>query len=333
MDRFERLPAGERELLRASPHPEWVEPMLATLTPERFSDPGWIFERKLDGQRVLAFRHGGSVRLFSRNQKRIDGTYPEIVDALAAQPSDDFVIDGEVVAFDRHGTTNFSRLQQRFKITDPERARQSPVKVRFYVFDVMHLDGYDTTRLPVRARKLLLAKSLTFAAPLRYTVHRNATGEAYYAEAAAKGWEGVIGKRADSPYVAGRSDDWLKLKAETGQELVIGGFTDPSGSREGLGALLVGYYDEGGGFRYAGKVGTGYSAKVLIELRAQLGALHADERPFVDEVREAKAHWVRPELVAEIVFTEWTNDGKLRHPRFKGLRIDKPARAVVREAR
>jgi bifunctional non-homologous end joining protein LigD len=313
--------------------------MLATLTDSRFSDPRWLFERKLDGERCLAFRDGGRVRLMSRARQHLDGTYPEVVDALAGQSVGDFVVDGEVVAFDR-GRTSFGRLQQRLGISDPERARRSPVAVFYYVFDLLHVDGEDTTALPLRARKSLLRDTLSFRPhPLRYTAHRNGEGEALFAAACARGWEGVIAKRADAPYVPGRSRDWLKFKCSAGQELVVGGFTEPTRSRVGLGALVVGYY-QGGDLVYAGKVGTGFTQAALRELRRRLDALETPDPPFRgDEVRRAArgpggaaVHWVRPELVAEVVFSEWTTDGRLRHPRFVGLRDDKPAREVVREA-
>jgi bifunctional non-homologous end joining protein LigD len=307
--------------------------MLATLTDKRFSDPAWIFERKLDGERCLAFRRGDEVRLLSRTRQRLGGTYPEIVDAIAAQESSaarDMVVDGEVVAFER-GRTSFARLQQRLGITDPERARRSPVAVFYYVFDLLHLDGYDTTALAVRHRKALLREALTFGDGLRFTAHRNGAGESYLDVACARGWEGLIAKRADSPYVSRRSPDWLKLKCSASQELVIGGFTEPSGSRVGLGALLVGYHD-GDDLVYAGKVGTGFSRHFLVDLRRRLDALEIERSPFTrGRVTERAVHWVRPELVAQVAFTEWTSDGKLRHPRFEGLRTDKPAAQVTRE--
>ncbi len=314
--------------------------MLATLTDRRFSDPRWLFERKLDGERCLAFRDGARVRLLSRAPQRLDGTYPEVGDALARVPAGDFVVDGEVVAFDR-GRTSFGRLQQRIGISDPERARRSPVAVFYYVFDLLHLDGHDTRALPLRARKSLLRDTLSFRSrTLRYTAHRNAEGEALFATACARGWEGVIAKLADAPYVGRRSGEWLKFKCSAGQELVVGGFTEPTRSRVGLGALVVGYYQRGD-LVYAGKVGTGFSQATLRELRQRLDALETPDPPFHDgdEVRRAArgpggaaVHWVRPELVAEVAFSEWTTDGRLRHPRFVGLRDDKPAREVVREA-
>jgi bifunctional non-homologous end joining protein LigD len=324
-----KVPPEAQARLRKSPQPEWISPMLATLTDRRFSDPNWLFELKFDGERCLAFRQGRSVRLFSRNQKLLNNTYPEIADAIGSQALDNFVVDGEIVAFDGD-VTSFSRLQRRMQITDPIAARLTGVDVFFYVFDIPYVAGYDATAVELRHRKSLLAGSLSFDDPLRYTTHRDTEGEAAWREACARGWEGVIAKRANSPYVQRRSTDWLKFKCVNRQELVIGGFTEPHGSRVGFGALLVGYY-ENGQLRYAGKVGTGYDTRTLIELSNELRALETKTSPFAEPVKENGAHWVLPELVAEVGFTEWTADGKLRHPRFLGLRDDKPARSVVRE--
>ncbi len=304
--------------------------MLATLTARRFSDPGWIFEPKWDGERCLAFRHGRAVELLSRNRRPLDAHYPELVDALAAQGADDFVVDGEIVAFE--GTrTSFARLQRRMQISDPERARRAGVPVFFYLFDLLYVDGYDVTGLGVRARKSVLRRLLHFRDPLRLTPHRNTSGEAYWQEACRKGWEGVIAKRADSPYVSGRSSDWLKFKCVNEQEFVIGGYTDPKGSRIGFGALLVGYY-RGDDLVFAGKVGTGFDDETLERLSGRLASMERGRPPFtVGRLPRAGVHWVRPELVCQVGFTEWTREGQLRHPRFMGLREDKGPREVVRE--
>jgi bifunctional non-homologous end joining protein LigD len=330
-DLLATLPAEARALLRACPQPEWLPPMLATLTRRRFSSPDWIFERKLDGERCLAFLSGGVVRLRSRNRRRLDGTYPEIVDALGAATGHEVVVDGEVVAVE-DGRTSFARLQGRIGITDPVLARRSGIAVSLHLFDLMHLDGHDVTGLPLRLRKSLLRRALHVREPLHLTVHRNAEGERLLDEACRRGWEGLVAKRADSPYTGRRSTDWLKLRCSNRQEMVIGGFTDPRGSRVGFGALLVGHHDDGGRLVYAGKVGTGYDTSTLRGLRGRLDALEQPRSPFLHgEGREAGVHWVRPELVAEVEFTEWTVDGRLRHPRFVGLRDDKPAREVRRE--
>jgi bifunctional non-homologous end joining protein LigD len=297
-----------------------MEPMKAVLTDERFSDPGWIFERKLDGIRCLAFKAGGRVELRSRNDLSLNGRFPEIASALERDSVTDVVLDGEIVAFDG-SRTSFARLQRR---------GERPAPVFFYLFDILRLAGEDVTGRPLRARKALLRRSLRFEDPIRFTAHRNRDGEAFFAEACRRGWEGLIAKRADAPYTHGRSRDWLKFKCSAEQELVIGGYTAPRGSRTDLGALLLGYYADGK-LRYAGKVGTGFTRATLRELAAELSRLRRDTSPFADEMRERSATWVEPRLVAQVGFSEWTRDGRLRHPRFLGLRDDKPAREVVRE--
>jgi DNA ligase D-like protein (predicted ligase) len=296
--------------------------MKAVLSDEPFSDPAWIFERKLDGVRCIAHRHGGVVHLLSRTDRDMSAQYSEVSEALRADPCPDFVVDGEVVALDSRGITSFSRLQRRGK----ER-----VAIYLYVFDLLRLEGSDLRDLPLRERKRQLRQALRFADPIRFTPHRNEVGEQLYEEACRKGLEGVIAKRADSPYRATRSRDWLKLKCNAEQELVIGGFTAPQGSRTDFGALLVGHF-EGDTLLYAGKVGTGFDRSTLAELGAQLRDLEIEDNPFADVHPIPRGtHWVEPQLVAQIGFTEWTRDGRLRHPRYLGLRDDKPAREVVRE--
>lgn len=299
---------------------DWLNPMLATVTDRRFSDENWIFERKLDGTRALSIRDGWRPQLWSRNQKRIDVNYPGLVDALTELGGQRFVADGEIVTVDsrdRHGDLWVRR---------PE------IRVYYYLFDLLSLDGNDLCGQPLRRRKLLLRNAFRFHDPLRYCEHRDRDGEAYYQYACAQGWEGLIAKRADSPYRGGQSSDWLKFKCVRDQEFVVGGFTDPQGSRAGFGALLVGYH-ENGRLRYAGKVGTGYDHATLRALRARMDTMTVTDNPFADEIREPTAHWIRPELVIQVGFSEWTREGRLRHPRFGGLRTDKPALDVVRETR
>jgi bifunctional non-homologous end joining protein LigD len=300
--------------------PGWVEPMKAVLTEERFSDPDWVFERKLDGLRCLAFKDAAGVRLLSRNKLSFNGRFPAIAQALQDDPATDFVVDGEIVAFAR-GKSTFETLQQR---------GGRPAEIYLYLFDVLYANGEDVSALPWRERKALLRKLLRFSGPLRLTPHRNGNGEALFREACEKGWEGLIAKRADARYTHGRSRDWLKFKCGFEQELVIGGFTAPRGTRTELGALLVGHY-EGDHLRYAGKVGTGFTRATLADLGAKLARLERADSPFADRIREAHVTWVEPELVAQVAFSEWTRDGRLRHPRFLGLREDKAAREVVRE--
>jgi bifunctional non-homologous end joining protein LigD len=303
--------------------------MLATLTKERFSDPDWIYERKLDGVRCLAFYRDEKIRLMSRNKNEMNETWPDLVEELEANQRGSFIADGEIVAFEGN-RTSFARLQQRIGVEDASKARHTDVRAYLYLFDLLHLDSYDTTKIPLRERKRLLKKAISFTEHVRYTPHRNEDGEAYLKEACRKGWEGLIAKDARAPYEHKRSKNWLKFKCVHQQELVIGGFTDPHGSRIGFGALLVGYYEDEA-LKYAGKVGTGYDDELLRDLRKRLDELERDSSPFDEEVSGKEVHWVKPKLVAELGFTEWTRKGRLRHPRFLGLRKDKNPRDVHRE--
>ncbi len=304
-------------------------PMKAVLSDHAFDDPDWVFERKLDGERCGAIRRGGSVTLLSRNGRPLAGAYPEIADALAVA-GPDLLADGEIIAF-KGGATSFEQLQQRIGITDPERARHSRVKVYYYIFDLLELGGEDLRPLPLLERKARLRKAIDFdGGHLRYVSYRRREGVAAFRYACAHGWEGVIAKRAAAPYVTKRSRDWLKFKCAHGQELVIGGWTEPQGSRQRFGAILVGFY-EGGKLRYAGKVGTGFDQRTLNALGDKLERLERPTSPFELGGPPRDAHWAEPELVAEIGFAEWTRDEKLRQPRYQGLRDDKSAREVVRE--
>ncbi|HMG32965.1 MAG TPA: ATP-dependent DNA ligase [Blastocatellia bacterium] len=291
----------ERVLRTMTTFPEWVEPMAATLTQERFTGPGWIFERKIDGIRLLAFKSIAEIRLLSRN--RLPQNLPRLAEAIAKLPADELILDGEVT-WERGGVT-------------------------YHVFDVMWLDGRDVTSLPLEARLAILSE-LPLESPLSRVVRL--TDEKPWERACNEGWEGVIAKRIDSPYEHRRSRHWLKMKCEAAQEFVVGGFTDPQGKRVGLGALLVGYY-ENDEFVFAGKVGTGFDTKLLTELRAKLDASEIQKPPFTRAVGlpRVRAHWVRPDIVVHIAFIEWTVHGKLRHSRLLGVRTDKHAREVVRE--
>ena len=314
--------------------PSWVDPQLATLTHDRFSAPDWIYERKLDGERCLAFCGPAGVRLLSRNKRDITSTFPEVAVALEAQRRDEggLVTDGEIVAFEG-AQTRFGRLQHRLGLTHPDQELLRSVPVYYYLFDVMYANGEDVRRLPLTTRKELLEQAVTFRDPLRFTEHRVGDGEAFWEQACRDGWEGLVVKRAAEPYQDGRSRDWLKFKCENAQEFVIGGYTDPQRSRVGFGALLLGYYDRDGALVYAGKVGTGFDRDTLHSLHARLSALERDRTPFGAGPRADRrgVHWVEPQLVAEVGFSEWTSDGELRHPRYQGLRDDKSAPEVVRE--
>ena len=282
-----------------TPFPDWLQPMAATLTQQRFTGREWIFERKFDGIRLLAFKQGADVRLFSRN--RLPQTLPSIANAIANLPIQDAILDGEVT----WGS------------------------VAYHVFDVMWLDGRDVTALPLDARRALLSEL-----PLRAPLQRVAAIDdpKPWERACREGWEGVIAKRRDSPYEHRRSRHWLKMKCEATQELVVGGFTDPQGGRVGLGALLVGYL-EGDDFVFAGKVGTGFDTKLLLDLRARLDALEIPKPPFTKAVGlpRLRAHWVRPEIVVNVAFIEWTVHGKLRHSRLLAVHTDKSAHDVRKE--
>ena len=286
--------------------PDWVVPMAATLTQERFTGPEWIFERKLDGIRVLAFKHGTDVRLLSRNKLPLNDAYPSVVDSLKALPVRDIILDGEATgAWGRQG------------------------RFTYHVFDILWLDGRDVTSMTLEERQALL-KKVHFRSPVGRVEALD--DDKPWERACAEGWEGVIAKRRDSKYEHRRSPHWLKMKCEASQELVVGGFTDPQGKRVGLGALLVGYF-EGGDLVFAGKVGTGLDTRLLLDLRGRLNDLEIPKTPFTKAVGlpRLRAHWVKPEIVVQVAFIEWTGHNKMRHPRLLGVRFDKAAREVVRE--
>ncbi|HEU4343226.1 MAG TPA: non-homologous end-joining DNA ligase [Candidatus Binatia bacterium] len=324
------LPASAKARLRKIPQPEWVAPMLATLTDEHFSREGWLFEPKWDGERCLAFRRGRELRLFSRNRKRLNEKYPEITAAFDREKTASFIADGEIVTF-QDGITSFAKLQQRMKVERPSADLLRRVPVYFYLFDLLYLDRYDIRQLPLRYRKEALREAFNFEGVLRFTDHCAREGEAYYQRACSKGWEGIIAKNGDSAYVSRRTRDWLKFKCRQEQELVIVGYTDPRGKRIGFGALLVGFY-RSGKLVYAGKVGTGFDTETLRRLARKLAQLETPTCAFAGNGRPRRGvHCVKPKLVAQIGFTEWTREGKLRHPRFLGLREDKRPEEVVRE--
>jgi bifunctional non-homologous end joining protein LigD len=301
----------------------FVPPMLAKLATvaEVASRPGaWVLERKLDGLRCVAVRNAAGVRLWSRNQLSYTDRFPGVVAALAALPAGDFTLDGEIVVFDGEDRTSFGLLQGG----DPG------ATAVFVAFDLLHLLGRSTTHLVTTERRALLDKVVEPGPVLRISGEIEGEPAAVVALACRSGWEGVVAKRRDAPYVAGRSSAWCKLKCTASQEVVIGGWTEPQGARAGFGALLVGVYDDTG-LHYAGKVGTGFDARTLARLTGLLVARERDTSPFVDPVREPRVHWAEPDLVAAVSFTEWTAAGRLRHPAFNGLRDDKPAATVRRE--
>jgi ATP-dependent DNA ligase len=269
--------------------PDWIEPMAATLTQERFTGPDWIFERKYDGIRLLAFKRGPDVQLFSRN--RLPQQIPALAEVIAQLPVETVILDGEVT-WDRSGGG-------------------------YHVFDIIWIDDRDVRGLPLEERRALI-EALPLRAPMQRVEALN--DDKPWERACAEGWEGVIAKRRDSRYEHRRSPHWLKMKCESTQEFVVGGFTDPQGGRQGLGALLVGHYDKDD-FVFAGKVGTGFDTKLLLELRARLDAIEIPKSPFTKAtgLPRIRAHWVRPEIVVSVAFLEWTGNGKLRHSRLLGV--------------
>src|SRR5215813_4335494 len=286
-------------MTRPDTMPDWLEPMAATLTQERFVGDDWVFERKFDGIRLLAYKRGDDVQLFSRN--RLPQNLPEVAAAIRSIPVEDVVLDGEV-AWDGHSG--------------------------YHVFDILWLNGHAVTTLPLEERRALL-QSLPFAPPMcRVELIEDAEP---WERARREGWEGVIAKRRGSPYEHRRSKHWLKMKIEASQEFVVGGFTDPQGARVGLGALLVGYWERDD-FVFAGKIGTGFDIKLLLDLRQRLDALAVEKPPFTKgKGLPRHGHWVRPGIVVQVGFIEWTVHGKLRHPRLLSVRADKNPRDVVRE--
>jgi ATP-dependent DNA ligase len=278
----------------AATMPDWLEPMAATLTQDRFAGGDWVFERKFDGIRLLAYKRGSDVQLYSRN--RLPQNLPAVARAMHALPVDEAILDGELTWDGVSG---------------------------YHVFDILWLNGRDVTALPLEERRALVHE-LPFESPLRHVDLLD--DPAPWEHARLHGWEGVIAKRRGSPYEHRRSRHWLKMKCEASRDFVIGGFTDPQGTRAGLGALLVGY-QEGSDFVFAGKIGTGFDTRLLLDLRTRLDALEVPEPPFTKAkgLPRLRVHWVRPQIVVHAAFIEWTAHGKLRHPRLLGVRLDEGA--------
>ena len=308
--------------------------MLCTLVDTAFDGPDWTFEPKFDGLRILARFDGRNLTLLSRNARPQEARFPEIAEGLRAALSRPAIVDGEVVCLDESGKTSFRALQQRFHLDDPAeiRRRMEEHPAFFYLFDILYLDGADLRRRPLSGRREVLRDAVAWSDRVRLAESEPGRGIESWRRACEAGEEGIVGKRLDSPYLTGRSDAWVKIKCVGRQEFAVGGWTDPQRSRVGLGALLVGYY-EGDRFHFAGKVGTGYTREVLLDLRRRFDAMGPAANPF-DEGEPPGGegvHWVRPELVAEIAFAEWTQNGLLRQPRYEGLRPDKSAGECRRE--
>ena len=298
------------------------KPMLATLIDEPFDDPGWVFETKWDGFRLIAKAARGAATLYSRNGHNVTKEYPAIARALA-KGRRRAVFDGELVALDQKGRSRFQLLQN---------ARRGKARLRYYVFDLLRLEGRDLRSLPLLERKRLLSSALPRSAAIRFSKHIKRYGTRAFRAAQRRGLEGIMGKRAQSHYRSGRrTRDWVKIKTAQRQEVVIVGFTRPRKSRKHFGALVLALR-KGHSWRYVGRTGTGFSAVTLKTLHTKLKSLVRPSKPFHRPVpNERSTTWVKPRLVCEVKFTEWTRDGQMRHPAFVGLRGDKPATNVIRE--
>ena len=319
---------------RKSKLPAFVQPQLATLVDSVPQGDEWLHEIKFDGYRVLCRIENKRAIFLTREAQDWTGRFGTLVEAAQRLPVHQAFLDGEVVALEENGKTNFQLLQNSLK-------QNNPATLVYFVFDLLYLDGWDLTHSPLEDRKKLLKQILkqkrtnkVLGPQLRYSEHWIGQGDDLYQESCRKGLEGIISKKADQPYRSGRSRDWLKIKCSKNQEFVIGGFTEPAGSRFGLGALLVGVHDSQGKLLYAGRVGTGFTQQSLKELRSRLNSLERKSPAFINPPKGADArgvHWVEPKLVGAVAFAEWTTDNLLRHPSFQGLREDKPAAQVTRE--
>lgn len=320
-------PAAKAKLIKAK-QPSWEDPMLATLTSSYFSDKNFLYEHKWDGERIIAYKTGDKIQLFTRNKKNANSAYPELVEALKKQKIANFIIDGEVIAMEK-GQSDFGILQNVMHSKNSIE-QNSKINILYCLFDVLYVDQYDVTQLELIDRKTILQHMLAYKIPLLYTEHILKDGLPYFKLACKRDWEGLIAKNIHSTYQHKRSHDWLKFKCINQQEFVIGGYTDPQGSRINFGALLLGYY-KNGKLEYAGKVGTGFDTDMLELLGKKLFKLEQKKSPFSADIQEKNVHWVAPKLVAEIKFSQWTRYNKLRHPRFTGLRDDKNAKDVIKE--
>lgn len=315
---------------RPAKMPDKIVLQLATLVKKPPEGSQWLHEIKFDGYRILCRIEGGRARLITRGDQDWTGRMSTIAAAAGKLGVESAVLDGEVVALLPNGVSSFQALQNAF-----QENRQAALV--YYVFDLLYLDGHDLRSAALEKRKSILADVLgheTSRGVIRFAEDIDESGEQFFAEACRVGLEGIISKRRDRPYLGGRGYDWVKIKCVRREEFVIGGFTDPEGARHGLGALLVGYYRADRQLVYAGKVGTGFNDRLLVELRKRLDGMSQDKSPFVDfpaRLKPRKAHWVRPELVGQVEFSSWTDDGRLRHPSFQGLREDKPAASVRRD--
>jgi len=307
-----------------------VNPMLATLTNKYFSSKEYIYEHKWDGERIIAYKKGNNIKLMSREKKILNDVYPTIVNSLKNQPINNFIIDGEVIAY-KGDKTNFSILQKMMH--EIAEKQESDIKIRYQIFDVIYIEEYDTRLVEQLDRKIIVENMLNYNDPLYYTKHILENGLKYYKKACQNNWEGVIAKYIFGVYEEKRSRNWLKFKCVNEQELIIIGYTKPHGLRKYFGALLLGYYKDKK-LIYAGKVGTGFSQYILKDLYNKFQRIKL-KKAILNDISDVKKideiTWIKPIIVAEIKFTEWTIHNKLRHPRFIGLRDDKKAEDVIKE--
>lgn len=291
--------------------PSEISPMLATLTDNYFSSENWIFERKWDGYRILAYKNKDNVTLLSRNLNDYTKNYFEIAELLKNEKINEFIIDGEIVAF-KGKEHNFNFLQNK--------SQYQNIEIKYYVFDILYLDGYDLTCLPLVMRKEILKQIITYSNNILYNKYLDQYGFEFYKEACKLGWEGIIAKQKNSIYESGRSKCWLKFKCTKRENFIIVGYTESNSVVSGFRSLLLGYY-KNNKLQYAGKVGTGFNVNIIESLSAKLKEIQIpkSESPIANQVKDKTAHFVKPELVVKIQFSEWTNEGKLRHSSFLGL--------------
>ena len=312
--------------------PHSIRPMLATLIDEPFDNDDWLYEIKWDGYRAIAFLDGKSVRLVSRNQNDLTAAYPELQEIAKSVKARTAVLDGEIVALDEQGRSSFGLMQQRTGVGEGGRRirrTRDDIPIAYYVFDLLYLDGFDMLQARLEQRKRLLREIVSDNELLRYSEHYAGQGRALFEAAAQRGLEGIIAKHGTSCYEQRRSREWLKIKIVRRQECVIGGYTEPRGSRENFGSLVLGLYDDEGRLVPVGQAGSGFTEQTHADMWKRLQPLETTRNPFVGKVEsDRRVHYVKPELVAEIKFTEWTHEGqsggvKMRAPVFEGLRLDK----------
>ena len=318
--------------------PTEIHPMLATSIAQPFDGSEWLFEIKWDGYRAVAFIESGKIRLVSRNQNDLTARYPELKDLPNFVKAKNAILDGEVVALDEQGRASFSLMQQRtgFRPGGRRAATNADVPVLYYAFDLLYLDGYDWRRVPLEDRKKKLASILVTGDSLRYSDHYEQQGKALFEIARQKGLEGILAKRRDSIYQERRSGEWLKIKIRHRLEAVIGGYTEPEGSRAHFGSIVLGLYDKQGRLIHVGQAGSGFNQESLSEISKLLKKRETKQKPFYGDVEALrKVTWVKPDLVAEIEYAEWTDGAsggsgpKLRAPVFLGLRDDKDPKECV----